>query len=90
MSPRVPANFTRRRDLFLDAGFADPDGALAALAAEVAALALPTAWHAQPPEQGLAELSAALAPRVAAVLEGGYNVDTLPRLVRAAHEGFGA
>ena len=30
-----------------------------------------------------------LAPRVAAVLEGGYNVETLPRLVLAALEGFG-
>ena len=36
----------------------------------------------------LAERSATLAPRVAAVLEGGYNVETLPRLVRAALEGF--
>jgi acetoin utilization deacetylase AcuC-like enzyme len=30
-----------------------------------------------------------LAPRVAAVLEGGYNLDTLPSLVGAALEGFG-
>jgi acetoin utilization deacetylase AcuC-like enzyme len=40
---------------------------------------------------GFRELSsrcAALAPRVAAVLEGGYNVDTLPGLVTAALEGF--
>ena len=29
-----------------------------------------------------------LAPRVAAVLEGGYNLETLPGLVAAAHEGF--
>jgi acetoin utilization deacetylase AcuC-like enzyme len=29
-----------------------------------------------------------LAPRVAAVLEGGYEIDTLPRLVEAALEGF--
>ena len=36
----------------------------------------------------LARRSAALAPRVAAVLEGGYNVRTLPGLVRAALEGF--
>jgi acetoin utilization deacetylase AcuC-like enzyme len=36
----------------------------------------------------LARRTAALAPRVAAVLEGGYNVETLPSLVRAAHEGF--
>ena len=28
--------------------------------------------------------------RVAAVLEGGYNVETLPALVRAAHDGFTA
>jgi acetoin utilization deacetylase AcuC-like enzyme len=38
----------------------------------------------------LARRSAALAPRIAAVLEGGYNVRTLPGLVRAAHEGFQA
>jgi len=40
---------------------------------------------------GFRELSqrcAALAPRVAAVLEGGYNLRTLPALVAAAHEGF--
>jgi acetoin utilization deacetylase AcuC-like enzyme len=30
----------------------------------------------------------ALAPRVAAVLEGGYNLDTLPDLVEAALDGF--
>jgi acetoin utilization deacetylase AcuC-like enzyme len=40
---------------------------------------------------GIRELSsrcAALAPRVAAVLEGGYNLETLPTLVGAALEGF--
>ena len=40
---------------------------------------------------GFRELSqrcAALAPRVAAVLEGGYNLGTLPGLVAAAHQGF--
>jgi acetoin utilization deacetylase AcuC-like enzyme len=37
----------------------------------------------------LARRTAALAPRVAAVLEGGYNLDTLPGLVAAALEGFG-
>src|SRR5207249_11972518 len=36
----------------------------------------------------LARRSAALAPRTAAVLEGGYNVRTLPSLVRAALAGF--
>jgi acetoin utilization deacetylase AcuC-like enzyme len=38
----------------------------------------------------LARRSAGLAPRVAAVLEGGYNLDTLPELVEAALEGFTA
>jgi acetoin utilization deacetylase AcuC-like enzyme len=44
-------------------------------------------------EEGFRELSrrcAALAPRVAAVLEGGYNLDTLPRLVEAALDGLSA
>ena len=44
-------------------------------------------------EDGFAELarrSAALAPRCAAVLEGGYNLETLPRLVEAALRGFEA
>jgi acetoin utilization deacetylase AcuC-like enzyme len=36
----------------------------------------------------LARRSAQLGPRVAAVLEGGYNLATLPRLVGAALEGF--
>jgi acetoin utilization deacetylase AcuC-like enzyme len=42
---------------------------------------------------GFRELSrrcAALAPRVAAVLEGGYELETLPGLVDAALEGFNA
>lgn len=44
-------------------------------------------------ERGFTELarrSAQLAPRVAAVLEGGYNLATLPRLVEAALAGFDA
>ena len=44
-------------------------------------------------EQGFTELarrSAQLGPRVAAVLEGGYNLATLPRLVMAAIAGFEA
>jgi acetoin utilization deacetylase AcuC-like enzyme len=36
----------------------------------------------------LAGRSAALGPRVAAVLEGGYNLETLPGCVAAALEGF--
>ena len=36
----------------------------------------------------LARRCAALGPRVAAVLEGGYNLETLPGLVDAALDGF--
>jgi len=36
----------------------------------------------------LARRSATLAPRIAAVLEGGYNVETLPGLVAGALSGF--
>jgi acetoin utilization deacetylase AcuC-like enzyme len=42
-------------------------------------------------ENGFRELaarSAELGPRVAAVLEGGYDPRTLPILVGAAREGF--
>jgi acetoin utilization deacetylase AcuC-like enzyme len=42
-------------------------------------------------EDGFREMArrcAGLAPRVGAVLEGGYNLDTLPRLVEAALDGF--
>ncbi len=42
-------------------------------------------------EAGFAELArrcSSLAPRVCAVLEGGYNLATLPRLVEAAIDGF--
>ena len=38
----------------------------------------------------LARRCAALAPRTAAVLAGGYNLETLPGLVEAALDGFGA
>jgi acetoin utilization deacetylase AcuC-like enzyme len=38
----------------------------------------------------LAQRAAALAPRLAAVLEGGYELHTLPGLVGAAIEGFDA
>jgi acetoin utilization deacetylase AcuC-like enzyme len=42
-------------------------------------------------DDGFRELSRRckeLAPRVAAMLEGGYNLETLPRLVGAALDGF--
>jgi acetoin utilization deacetylase AcuC-like enzyme len=42
----------------------------------------------EPGFRELAARSAALAPRFAAVLEGGYNLQTLPRLVGASLEGF--
>jgi acetoin utilization deacetylase AcuC-like enzyme len=38
--------------------------------------------------RALAARCASLAPRTAAVLEGGYNVETLPSLVDAALQGF--
>jgi acetoin utilization deacetylase AcuC-like enzyme len=47
--------------------------------------------HMRVSAEGFRELSrlcTALAPRVAAVLEGGYNLETLPSLVGAALEGF--
>ncbi len=37
----------------------------------------------------LARRASALAPRVGAVLEGGYNLETLPDLVESALRGFG-
>ena len=50
----------------------------------------PMAWMEVSDEgfRDLAERCAAFAPRMAAVLEGGYNVETLPRLVETAREGF--
>jgi acetoin utilization deacetylase AcuC-like enzyme len=44
-------------------------------------------------EDGFRELArrcAGMAPRTCAVLEGGYEIETLPRLVAAALEGFGS
>jgi acetoin utilization deacetylase AcuC-like enzyme len=52
----------------------------------------PLAWM-RVTEDGFRELarrSARLGPRVAAVLEGGYNLSTLPSLVAAALDGFDA
>ncbi len=50
----------------------------------LAGLRLSTALFAE-----LARRARGLAPRVAAVLEGGYNLDTLPDLVESALLGFG-
>jgi SAM-dependent methyltransferase len=60
----MPANFTRRRDLFLDSGFVDPDRVIAALGAEVEALGLPAEWGSAAPAGGVDALRRALAPRV--------------------------
>jgi acetoin utilization deacetylase AcuC-like enzyme len=38
----------------------------------------------------MAQRCTAMAPRLGAVLEGGYELDTLPALVRAALDGFGS
>ena len=49
--------------------------------------------HMEVTEHGFEELarrSAQLGPRVGAVLEGGYNLETLPHLVEAALRGFDA
>jgi hypothetical protein len=63
----MPASFTRRRDLFLDAGFPDPDAALARLGEEVGALGLPREWGTAAPPGRLAALRALLAPRLGRV-----------------------
>jgi SAM-dependent methyltransferase len=65
----MPANFTRRRDLFLDSGFGDPDAVLAGLGRDVAALGLPAEWGTDMPAGGLGALRAALAPRLARLPE---------------------
>jgi SAM-dependent methyltransferase len=63
----MPANYTRRRDLFLDSGFGDPEAVLSRLGTEVSALGLPAEWGTAMPAGGLDTVRAALAPRVARV-----------------------
>lgn len=63
----MPANFTRRRDLFLDSGFGDPDAVLDGLRSEVAALALPAEWGSATPAGVLGTVRDALAPRLGRV-----------------------
>lgn len=63
----MPANFTRRRDLFSDAGFGDADTVLAGLAREVSALGFAAEWATSAPPGGLAALRSALAPRLASL-----------------------
>jgi acetoin utilization deacetylase AcuC-like enzyme len=82
------------------AAFARAEAAIAAFEPELLLVSAGFDAHAADPLAQL-ELSAglfeelarrarALAPRVAAVLEGGYNLDTLPDLVAAALRGFSA
>jgi SAM-dependent methyltransferase len=74
----MPANFTRRRDLFLDAGFIDPDAVLASLSKEVQAIA-PGAWDARDPS-----VRAALRARAASLHQDQR------RLARLLPEWLGA
>ncbi|HYA09312.1 MAG TPA: hypothetical protein VEG24_06950, partial [Gaiellaceae bacterium] len=84
-------------DGFLDA-FARVERALVAFEPELLLVSAGFDAHVDDPladmrvtENGFRELArrcAALAPRVAAVLEGGYELDTLPGLVDAALDGF--
>ena len=50
----MPANYTRRRDFFIDAGFADADSVLRALADEVARLGLLMELDTESPEHSMA------------------------------------
>jgi acetoin utilization deacetylase AcuC-like enzyme len=78
--------------------FAKAEGAIAAFEPELLLVSAGFDAHVEDP---LAELelstdafrelgsrASRLAPRVAAVLEGGYNLETLPGLVEAAVQGF--
>jgi acetoin utilization deacetylase AcuC-like enzyme len=85
---------------YLDAFDAIVEPAVAAFDPELVVVSAGFDAHEEEPLAGmlvteagfreLARRSAALGPKVAAVLEGGYNLDTLPRLVRAALDGFSA
>jgi SAM-dependent methyltransferase len=61
----MPANFTRRRDFFSDAGLPDPDAAIQLMSSEVKALGLPPHWEAA----GAASVRERLAPRLGRVAE---------------------
>ena len=83
---------------YLDAFTRVVEPAVAAFEPELVLVSAGFDAHAEDPLAGmlvsadgfreLARHSAALAPRVGAVLEGGYNIETLPGLVAAALEGF--
>jgi len=94
----VPLRAGSGDDEYLDAFERVVEPAVSAFEPELVLVSAGFDAHAEDPlagmllsADGFGELSrgsAALAPKVAAVLEGGYNVETLPGLVAAAIEGF--
>jgi len=94
----VPLRAGSGDDEYLDAFERVVEPAVSAFEPELVLVSAGFDAHAEDPLAGmllsaegfgeLARGSAALAPKVAAVLEGGYNVETLPGLVAAAIEGF--
>jgi acetoin utilization deacetylase AcuC-like enzyme len=94
----LPLPAGTRDDAYL-AAFERAERALAAFEPELLLVAAGFDAHVEDPLAGLelsgdlfrelARRAARLAPRVAAVLEGGYNLETLPDLVAAALDGFG-
>jgi len=94
----VPLRAGSGDDEYLDAFERVVEPAVSAFEPELVLVSAGFDAHAEDPlagmllsAEGFRELtrgSAALAPKVAAVLEGGYNVETLPGLVAAAIEGF--
>ena len=96
----VPLSAGSGDDVYLAAFEQIVEPAMAAFEPELVLVSAGFDAHADDPiaymevtADGFRELSrrcAALAPHVAAVLEGGYDPDTLPGLVEAALEGFNA
>jgi len=93
----LPLPAGTRDDGFL-AAFESAEQAVAAFEPELLLVSAGFDAHVDDPLGGLAlsteifeELArraSRLAPRVSAVLEGGYNLDTLPELVEASLRGF--
>ncbi|MFN2469405.1 MAG: histone deacetylase [Gaiellaceae bacterium] len=96
----VPLHFGSGDDQYREAFTRVVEPAVAAFTPDVVLVSAGFDAHVEDPlspmavtEDGFRELarrSAALAPHAAAVLEGGYNLATLPNLVEAALQGFDA
>jgi acetoin utilization deacetylase AcuC-like enzyme len=96
----IPLEAGSGDDRYLEAFTQTVEPAVAAFAPELVLVSAGFDAHVDDPianmrltDGGFRELSrrcAALAPRVCAVLEGGYEVETLPDLVAAALDGFTA